>query len=278
MLPHPCYRHRIRNRRAFSLVELLVVIGIITLIAGMLLPALLRSRRAAQATLCLSNLRQLGHFYYLYADANHDLIPLGTSGELPLYPDYYTTWDNFVWRDGAPSSAGGPFLLCKLIMPGSAKIFYCPTEAREAYQWEMFEHSFERAVNGGVSGGEKVSILTSYAVRPVQSTWIAEPATQTVHYPYPMPKLVKQKHYALMAEYPQGRPFNHGENAAPYVHALFADGSVKAVPLKAFSEALTQYFLRAPPAPPGMTKPSNDMAFDTVNEQADTIWQNMDRY
>jgi type II secretory pathway pseudopilin PulG len=269
MLPH----RRLHHPCAFSLVELLVVIGIITLISGMLLPALLRSRRAAQATLCLSNLRQLGHFYYLYADANHDLIPLGTSGELPLYPDYYTTWDNFVWRDGAPSCAGGPFVLSKLIMPGSARILYCPTEAREAYQWEMFEHSYQRAV-----AGEKVTILTSYAVRPVQSTWIADPATQTVHYPHPMPKLVKQKHYALMAEYPQGRPFNHGEPAAPYVHALFADGSVKAVPLKAFSEALTQYFLRAPPAPPGMTRPSNDMAFDTVNEQADTIWQNMDRY
>jgi prepilin-type N-terminal cleavage/methylation domain-containing protein len=274
MLPlHRFCRRARAYPRGFSLVELLVVIGIIALISGMLMPALLRSRRAAQATLCLSNLRQLGHFYYLYADANHDLIPLGTSGELPLYPDYYTTWDNFVWRAGSPSCAGGPFLLGKLVMPGSAKIFYCPTEAREPFQWEMFEKSFDRAL-----AGEKLSIRTSYACRPTPNTWIADPEKQVVAYPKPMAKLVKQKHYALMAEYPQGRPFNHGESAAPYVHALFADGSVKAVPLKVFSNALEQYILRAPPYPPGMSKPSNDMAFDTQNEQADTIWQNMDRY
>jgi len=64
-----------RRKTAFTLVELLVVIGIIALLIAMLLPGLNKARRAAKTTGCLSNLRQIGMAFIQYADANRGYWP-----------------------------------------------------------------------------------------------------------------------------------------------------------------------------------------------------------
>jgi prepilin-type N-terminal cleavage/methylation domain-containing protein len=70
-----------RNRfNAFTLVELLVVIGIIALLISILLPALNKARDSANTVACLSNIRQLGAAATNYA-AEHKgyIIPVGNS-------------------------------------------------------------------------------------------------------------------------------------------------------------------------------------------------------
>jgi prepilin-type N-terminal cleavage/methylation domain-containing protein len=64
-----------RRRCGFTLVELLVVIGIIAVLIGILLPALNKAREQAKLTQCLSNLRQLSMGMQLYRQFNRDYYP-----------------------------------------------------------------------------------------------------------------------------------------------------------------------------------------------------------
>jgi prepilin-type N-terminal cleavage/methylation domain-containing protein len=69
--------HGRSKKSGFTLVELLVVIGIIALLISILLPALSKAREAANRIKCMSNLRSIGQAFYQYANDNKGNFPRG---------------------------------------------------------------------------------------------------------------------------------------------------------------------------------------------------------
>ncbi|MBX3389863.1 MAG: prepilin-type N-terminal cleavage/methylation domain-containing protein [Phycisphaeraceae bacterium] len=104
------------HRRAFTLIELLIVIAIIATLIGILLPALAAARRAARATVCLNSQRQSAIGMHAYAGDNKEIV-------IPSYNMSDTTgvnpcdgWAPILDRDGY--IAGG--------VQTKATVFYCP--------------------------------------------------------------------------------------------------------------------------------------------------------
>jgi len=120
--------HLAPGRRAFTLVELLVVLVIISILAALLLPALTAARSKARRTGCLSNLRQVGIGVMLYASDNNGYIPYGPKA------GSFTSPMNFYPSTGAPTSlislgGGAPVglgLLLSQQLSAQPKVLFCP--------------------------------------------------------------------------------------------------------------------------------------------------------
>ena len=80
------------TRPAFTLVELLVVVGIVTLLIALLLPALSKARAQAYQVACLSNLRQVGVAFFLYTGANRGRFPAPAMMGSP-HPEDWVHWE-----------------------------------------------------------------------------------------------------------------------------------------------------------------------------------------
>lgn len=258
-------------RRGFTLIEMLVVIGIISILMALILPAIGSARKSARDTKCKNNLREIGSYYTMYAQINDDNIPLGTSQRCPSTV-YRSDWSSYIWVGGFPSAAAGPLLSNGTIYHHTARLLYCPSEARDELTWEVNEHAFP-------GKGDPVSarnIRISYAVRPVPNRlwlWLTpESCSVTVPaivYPKPMPKLVDFTNKILLAEPPGRRPYNHGNASVPRVNAVFGDGSVRSLLVAEADKVVSDYedIAEIYPAPKETTNATVMQAFELLEKQ-----------
>src|SRR5438046_10756927 len=86
------------RRNAFTLVELLVVLGIIAVLIGSLLPALNKARRAAATTQCQSNMRQIATAMMQYIQVSKGKFPPAGAPKVDGVYEFGWWWPNELVR------------------------------------------------------------------------------------------------------------------------------------------------------------------------------------
>jgi len=143
-------RHKFRG--GFTLIELLVVIAIIAILAALILPALSLSKQKALTVKCVSNMRQWGMGFRVYADDNHDYVPdEGDALFMIDSPGNPTQTDNldFAWYNCVPPLISLPPLVnlyglngnaTNPPLPASRTIFACPSASLPALGLFWFQN------------------------------------------------------------------------------------------------------------------------------------------
>lgn len=195
MSPRPFFRctRVLRAAGGFTLIELLVVIAIIAILAAMLMPALSKAKGKAQRTKCISNQRQIGMAFVMYADDNTERFPMhdgwaavgGRRPTLPYGAGVAASYGGEQWETNRPLNR----------YAANPDLFHCPADKGDPLNpapktcWDAWGNSY---LVEWRSDYMRVKYVTGSAglyggvTRPIKSSEIAlKPANKIIQGDWP---------------------------------------------------------------------------------------------
>lgn len=253
-------------RPGFTLVELLVVIGIIAALIAILLPALTRARESAKRAACLSNIRQLAMGLRMYGQDWKQAIPLGFNN---------TKQRSFlVWYGGSSSNTDiyrPQWKLWGVVYDAGhvpqPRVLYCPSMTDEAFMYDTPSNPWPHSQKPGdplPPYGPDLAFATSasYGMRPTKQWY----ANYNTNWATPrMTRLTDLRNGALLADI-VGLPQHVDAGHKTGVNVGYADGSAHWVQRSVFDADLSLH-----------TTYLWNYGSGTADKAQDRIWEAFDR-
>ncbi|HXC98458.1 MAG TPA: prepilin-type N-terminal cleavage/methylation domain-containing protein [Verrucomicrobiae bacterium] len=129
--------------RAFTFIELMIVIAIIAILAALLLPAVSRTKELGRSAVCLNNLHQIGLGLQIYVQDNQNKLPI-------MYD-----------RATNNTPPAGP-AINQVLLPyvsGVSNIFHCPSDNRSLFELTGSSYAWNDLLNG--QDADRLQMLTN---------------------------------------------------------------------------------------------------------------------
>ena len=207
------------RRRAFTLVELLVVIGIIALLISILLPSLSRAREQAKRVQCLSNLRQIGMATLGYNNENKGWFPAAAA---------FQATDDWIYWEASRVSIREQGALVKFL---GDKFFVedhyrCPSDTVASHKTYPYSYTMNECMGGLVAkdnGDLHGRIKNTQVKRSSEKILFIDESAQTIDDGCWAPQHYLQDGHNLISNRHDRRVEKSGDIHAGSGNALFCD-------------------------------------------------------